>query len=201
MISKEKKKGRGRPKKLDRQRIIELAMIKYWQDGPSSISLNQICHDIHVSKPGIYREFGGEDGLKKAVLEHYKDQVIQKQFKMLKEERPFLETLEALMVWITGEWPSPPGCLYVKMRAATKRLGPSTRHLVESIRKEMRLAYKSWFQRGLDQHEVNPNIGIDLAVYYIETQLTTALHLVEDGEPTEKIRSELRLAFESLLSK
>lgn len=201
MIDKEKKNGRGRPKTLIREHIVELAMIKYWQDGPASISLNQICHDTHVSKPGIYREFGGEDGLKKAVLEHYKDQVIQKQFELLKEVRPFLDTLEALMDWMTTKGPFPSGCLYVKMRSSQNSLGASTNQLVESIRKEMQLAYQSWFERGLSQDEVNPAIDSHLAAYYIETQLNNALNLVEAGEPIETIRSTLRLAFTSLLKK
>ena len=35
----------------------------YWRDGLVEQSLNKMCRNLEVAKPGIYRDFGGEDGL------------------------------------------------------------------------------------------------------------------------------------------
>ena len=44
-------------------------MDSYWRDGVENVSLNELCRRAEVSKPGVYREFGGEEGLLDAVLE------------------------------------------------------------------------------------------------------------------------------------
>ena len=59
---KEQRK-RGRPRKVWNAKIIENAMSIYWRDGLAEQSLNEICWKLEVVKPGIYRDFGGEDGL------------------------------------------------------------------------------------------------------------------------------------------
>jgi len=56
---------RGRPKKLDRNLILHSALMEYWSKGPSNVSINDICKLTGASKPGIYREFKSDDGLKK----------------------------------------------------------------------------------------------------------------------------------------
>ena len=68
---------KGRPKTIDLERIKNVAMINYWSDGPTNVSLNEICFKAKISKPGLYREFGGEDGLMKSVLLLYKNTLIQ----------------------------------------------------------------------------------------------------------------------------
>ena len=46
-------------------------MRHYWRDGVHAF--NEVCRRVSVSKPSIYREFGGEDGLVEAVLIYYRD--------------------------------------------------------------------------------------------------------------------------------
>ena len=60
-------KARGRPRTLQRDHVINVAMESYWVSGPSNVSVNDICKRANVSKPGLYREFGNEDGLQKEV--------------------------------------------------------------------------------------------------------------------------------------
>ncbi|MBT5864543.1 MAG: helix-turn-helix transcriptional regulator, partial [Ilumatobacter sp.] len=55
-------------------------MDAYWREGPDAVSLNEICRRAGVSKPGLYRAFGGEDKLLDAALEHYADVVLAPYF-------------------------------------------------------------------------------------------------------------------------
>ena len=64
-------KKRGRPPTFDREETINLAMDCYWNEGPNGISINELCRRTKTSKPTIYREFGGEDGLLSTVVENY----------------------------------------------------------------------------------------------------------------------------------
>ncbi len=193
-------KTRGRPKSLDRQRTIELAMESYWREGLEACSVNEICRLTQISKPGLYREFGGEDGLMEAVLSHYRERMVVPLLAMLSADRPFAETLRELIDWMTQTHETPSGCLFIKMRSTPKRLGLTTTRLIKAIRSEMQSAYKAWYQRGLERHEVKTAIDPDLAAYFIETQLVTVLNLMAAGEPPEQVRAQALLAFAGLLA-
>lgn len=201
MNEKKHLKKRGRPKTFNRQRTVELAMMKYWQDGFDALSLNEMCTYTEVSKPGLYREFGGEDGFMATVLQHYHDHVMKSYFAMLNEDRPFKETLNRLIEGITTSHDTPQGCLFVKMRTSSKRFGPLTSKSVVKIKETVRFTYKTWYLRALERKEVQTNIDIELAAYFIDIQMMTLLNLIASGEPIELIKNQTRLAFESLLKK
>lgn len=194
-------KKRGRPKTFDRQRTIELAMMKYWQDGFDALSLNEMCTYTEVSKPGLYREFGGEDGFLATVLQHYYDQIMKSYFAMLNEDRPFKETLNRLIESITTSHDTPQGCLFVKMRTSSKRFGPLTTTRIEEMKEALRSSYKKMYLRALDRNEVQTEIDIELAAYFIDIQIMTLLNLMASGEPIERIKNQTLLAFESLINK
>ena len=46
-------------------------METYWKEGIENVSLNEMCRKIGESKPSVYREYGGEEGLQLAALELY----------------------------------------------------------------------------------------------------------------------------------
>ena len=192
-------RGRGRPATFDRDRTIEVAVESYWREGPEGVSLNEICRRACVSKPGLYREFGGEDGLMTAALAYYGTRVVEPMLKMLATERPFREVLRELVDWITTEHDTPAGCLLARMRATPVRLGESTTAAVEALRDQSRAAYEAWYASALARGEVNPAIEPEMAAYFLDTQLTTILSQMAADEPPTRVRAQADLAFRSLL--
>ena len=91
---------KGRPKTIDLERIKNVAMVNYWSDWPTNVSLNEICIKAKISKPGFYREFGGEDGLMHSVLLLYKNTLIKQILNILKLEKPFDETIDLLIEYV-----------------------------------------------------------------------------------------------------
>ena len=63
----------GRPKTLDRALLIDIAINEYWLHGINNVSLSKIANIAKVSRPGIYKEFSDEDGLKYEVITKYTD--------------------------------------------------------------------------------------------------------------------------------
>ena len=45
-----------RPKTLNRDHILAVAMNSYWDEGIDGVSLNEISKKAKVAKPGLYRE-------------------------------------------------------------------------------------------------------------------------------------------------
>ena len=74
-------KPRGRLRHSIALQVLECAKMQYWRKGPAEVSINDICKLTNHSKPGIYIEFGSDDGLKMAALKDYKAPAID----------PFLE--------------------------------------------------------------------------------------------------------------
>jgi AcrR family transcriptional regulator len=58
-------------------------MTAYWQSDPADVSVNAICQMAGISKPSLYREFGSEDGLTRAVLDSYAERVLSDVFAIL----------------------------------------------------------------------------------------------------------------------
>ncbi|MEO0560040.1 MAG: TetR/AcrR family transcriptional regulator [Bacteroidota bacterium] len=190
---------RGRPKTLDSAHTLDVAMLSYWQEQPGALGVNEICRRAGISKPGFYREFGGEDGLMVAVLNHYWERVVRPSLQPLAADRPFSEVLGTVLDWLTQDRETPAGCLFSKMRAAPDRLGSETAARVAVLREEMRRAYQAWFERGLARNEVNAAISPELAGILIDTQLMTVQIQMAVGEPPDQVRSQAQWALSCLL--
>ena len=190
--------SRGRPKTVDRQGAIERAMLNYWTEGPTALSVNEVCRRANISKPALYREFGNEDGLQHAVLAEYRALAIVPLLDLLTAPLAFAEVIELALVTMTSPREVPAGCLFTRMRLAGSRLGPKATAAVQQLERERRVAFVAWYERGLARREANPEIPAALAGEYIDTQITTVLVQMTAGESPPSILAQARLAFSVL---
>jgi len=201
VIGSSEVRRRGRPKTFDRDRMIDVAMDRYWREGTDNVSLNELCRRAEVSKPGVYREFGGEDGLMAAVLEHYADTVLAPTLEQTTQDRPFAEVLTTLVEFMTElDRGMPAGCLLAKMRVLSSRLGPATQARVDTLREDARASYADWVERAKVGGEIAPSIPTTIAAAFIDAQFTALLIQVALGEDPEMLRAQARLTFAGLTS-
>ncbi|WP_418162347.1 TetR/AcrR family transcriptional regulator [Pantoea vagans] len=195
------KPSRGRPKTLDRDHVLDVAMDSYWKEDIGSLSLNEICRRSGVSKPGLYREFSNEDGLMKAVLIRYQEQVLSPVQEMLKSDSPFQEVLENLVSFATSvscNHESPMGCLFVKMREARMQLGEATRAQVDFLEEQGLSTFKEWVERSKANGEFSADMSPEFAATYIDAQLINASSLLAHGEDPQTVKKILLVAFSML---
>ena len=171
----------------------------WWRDGISGSSLNEVCRRVQLSKPALYREFGGQDGLMEAALAHYEEQVIAPVLAATQIDLPFADLVELLVVGMT-QAAGPAGCLFTELRLAQSRLGEATMQRLRAMERHRRQVFEDWYQRALDRGEVDPSIPPALAARYIDTQTATALAQLGVGEPAELVAQQARLAFRTLWS-
>jgi TetR/AcrR family transcriptional regulator, copper-responsive repressor len=191
---------RGRPKTFARDRAIDVAMDAYWREGTEDVPLNEVCRRADVSKPGMYREFGGEDGLMDAALERYAETVLAPFFEQIARDRPFAEVLETLIEFVTKPDPTrPAGCLLAKMRVLSAHLGPITRARVDALGVDARVHYADWVERAYRRGEIAPGVPTDVAAAFIDTQLTLLLVQMAAGAEPDLLRAQARLAFVGLV--
>ncbi|MGB0646125.1 MAG: TetR/AcrR family transcriptional regulator [Bradymonadia bacterium] len=191
-------KSPGRPKEIKPDSIVERATEVFWRDGPHSLSLNEVCRRIATSKPSIYREFGGEDGLMAAALEHYRELMIVPLMHMLQMERPFIELLDEFVVNLTVPRALPPGCLFTEMRMTRQHLGEQSLARLEAIENERLSALVQWYAKAVEREEVNSALTPLEAAHFIDSQFTLLLMHMGNDRDANLVRQEARLAFSIL---
>ncbi len=192
------KRTRGRPKTMSNEKLLTIAMESYWHNDPADVSLNAICQMAGVSKPSVYREFGNEDGLNLATLDHYAELVLARIFNILQNDLPFSEVLQALVAFASNDPQMQTGCLFNKMRAGQHRLGPLTRARVMELDALSQSAFEEFFKTARSRGEWNGQIPIERAATYIKEQLAFAISQRALGLPTKEIRNMMKLAFFAL---
>ena len=192
---------KGRPKTIDLERIKNVAMVNYWSDGPTNVSLNEICFKAKISKPGFYREFGGEDGLMQSVLLLYKNTLIKQILNILKLEKPFDETIDLLIEYVIekrDEEHIKNGCLLAKFRQSRDKFGKKTQEQIDIILKERYLDFELWIKEAKSKGEFNHPLSPKLVANYIISQLDYAVYALANGEKNNNIRHFLTLALSVL---
>ena len=86
---------KGRPKTFNKANADIIAMNVYWKKGMDNVSLNEICRQIGESKPSVYREYGGEEGLKASALNLYLEKRVGILSTLLFGNKGFLENLQS----------------------------------------------------------------------------------------------------------
>ena len=195
------KPPRGRPKTLDRDHVLEMAMNSYWKEGIDGISVNKICKLCNVSKPSLYREFGSEDGLVEAVLLFYVQNVQSKLLQKFDDELSFKDKLDSLISYITAEEKSvnsPKGCLIVKMLETRSYLGEASTKQLDLTQKKKLKIYKGWVKRAKANKEITGTMTSNFVSKYIDFQVNNSLSQIARGQKKSTVKEILKLALSVL---
>jgi len=174
--------------------VLDVAMNAYWHSDPADVSVNAICQMAGISKPSLYREFGSEDGLTRAVLDSYAERVLSAVFAILHGGRGLQATLAALIDFASADPRMETGCLFYKMRAGKHRLGPDTRARVEEIDAAAQAAYAAFLQKARDAGDWPDGLSVDAGAKYLGEQIALAITQRASGEDKARIREMLTLA-------
>lgn len=188
------KPQRGRPRTMRSDRVLDVATNAYWQGDPADVSLNAICKLAGVSKPSLYREFGSEDGLTRAVLHSYAKRVLADIFAILQGGKGLQDTLDALIDFAAADPRMETGCLFYKMRAGKHRLGPDTRALVEDLDAQARAAYEDMLKVSGVAGDLPKDLSVQAAAQYLGEQVALAITQRASGEDPDRVRQLLMLA-------
>ena len=171
----------------------------YWSEGTNGPSLNELCRRASVSKPGLYREFGGEDGLMDAALELYASNVLEPMFDQVDTSAPLNQVLTAMVDMLTdSDRAGPAGCLLAQMHHAPHRLGPLTTARVDALRETTRQSYCELIELAQQRGEVAADMSAKVAAAMIDIQCNALLMRMAAGEDPDLLRAQALLAFRGL---
>ena len=193
------KKTRGRPKKVDRNQILKVAMESYWGEGIQAISINEICRRTNTSKPGLYREFGNEDGLMRAALEQYQIEVLSPLHHHLLSSLTIEDITQKLIAVIKDNVDRPRGCLFVKMKEVQSELGEQTKQALLQCHQRTLSMYRQLAEKLITNQTILSHLSPYLASKYMDVQINNASTLLSRGEDIQDVEAILILSFSALL--
>jgi len=198
LTEKHNRPTRGRPQTLDRDQVLQTALMRYWTDGPKNVSIQDISLEAGASKPGIYREFGSDDGLKKAALEAYSDLVLKPLFDILAYDQGFDQAVNNLIEFTVQDrvvLGLPNGCLHTIMRAQRDDFGPLTQNKIDQLRQEVLEKYTRWIERAKAKGQFKIDMPTDTAALYFDAHNGSVMRMQKEGIENKVIEEILRHAF------
>jgi AcrR family transcriptional regulator len=190
---------RGRPKTLNRQAIIEIAMDNYWQKGLAA-SLNSISEQAGVAKPSLYREFENEDGLTLAALDRYAELSLGQLKTILTGADSFENKIKLIAKHFSEDISHQNGCLFVKMRSERIKVGPKTQNRIKEIDEELFGLFCEFFRHSKENGEWSGKISNKEAARYLNSQFELALTQRARGVSTKEINKVLSMSLSVLIS-
>ena len=188
-------KARGRPKTMNRDEVVLVATMQYWEYGAPEVSINAISNILNVSKPGIYREFGSDDGLKAAALKTYQAMVIDPLLALLKPEQNLNTTLSEIISLLMQDRDAmgiPKSCLFVNMRANRVSLGQETLKVLDQLCEHVLNSFVVWIEDTKATGEFRHDIPSLTAAHQIDALHSGAMRMQKENVPAEEIHEFLR---------
>lgn len=179
---------------MNADKVLDIAMTACWQTDPADVSVNAICQMAGISKPSLYREFGSEDGLMRAILDRYAERVLPSVLEIFQNKGELQATLDALVEFAAEDPSMETGCLYHKMRAGKHRLGPKTLARVEEIEATAATAYATFLHSCTGSDDWPGGLSVEVGAKYLHDQIALALSQRAHSEDPATIREMLNLA-------
>ena len=187
---------KGRPKTFNKAQASKIAMETYWKEGIENVSLNEMCRKIGESKPSVYREYGGEEGLQLAALElYYKDRV-EPVGKILFDAESILVGIKSAFDFLINEHfkdeKMGAACMFNREGMhPSENLSVMCKNFIEKKDKENMSFLKEGLKRALDKEYLNKGINIDTYSVYIFNQLKLIASLSNNKQLSKSTLREM----------
>ena len=181
-----KKNKAGRPVTIDKNSITKKCLDFYLLNGIDNQSFNNVIKYAGVSKGTIYRLYGSEDALQKAVLVEYYNSFIKERLLKFKSKR---ESLKKIIMDVTSGLISNryKVCLYHRSRIEKYKLGKETRSYLSKIETKIEDAYNiiTKYQFSLNNRKYD-EAEISNIISFLLNGITT-LNLLKLNKNSHKI--------------
>lgn len=206
----------GRPKLLDRDNIINIALNQYWIYGIDNVTISSIASLANISRPGIYKEFIDEDGLKYEVLKKYtcmlKEFVIP-QYNSAKDiktiyyhlhstigfntDKKYFEGISQLKSILPKEVD---GCFYENVKLKKHTLDNKTKREVDDFEKFRKNIFLKYLKELQETGQIISSLNIDEIYEFISAQLSLSQSLSLNGMNKEKIKIIINKALSAIVT-
>ena len=197
---------KGRPKTFNKDQASKIAMETYWKEGIENVSLNEMCRKIGESKPSVYREYGGEEGLQLAALELYYKHRVEPVAKILFGAEEILVGIKSAFDFLINDHFKDEkivaACMYNREGMhPSENLSVMCKNFIEKKDKENISFLKEALKRALDKENLKKGINLDVYSVYILNQIKLIASLSSKSQlPKSTLREMVDLIMTPLSS-
>ncbi|MBT4108716.1 MAG: TetR/AcrR family transcriptional regulator [Pelagibacterales bacterium] len=197
---------KGRPKTFNKDQASKIAMETYWKEGIENVSLNEMCRKIGESKPSVYREYGGEEGLQLAALELYYKHRVEPVAKILFGAEEILVGIKSAFDFLINDHFKDEkigaACMYNREGMhPSENLSVMCKNFIENKDKENMSFLKEGLKRALDKEDLKKGINLDAYSVYIFNQIKLIASLSSKSQlPKSTLREMVDLIMTPLSS-
>lgn len=197
---------KGRPKTFNKDQASKIAMETYWKEGIENVSLNEMCRKIGESKPSVYREYGGEEGLQLAALELYYKHRVEPVGKILFGAEEILVGIKSAFDFLINDHFKDEkivaACMYNREGMhPSENLSVMCKNFIEKKDKENISFLKEGLKRALDKENLKKGINLDVYSVYIFNQIKLIASLSSKSQlPKSTLREMVDLIMTPLSS-
>ncbi|MDD2658047.1 MAG: TetR/AcrR family transcriptional regulator [Candidatus Pacebacteria bacterium] len=154
------KRSRGRPRLLDREHALEVALQLFWRYGYEGTSIAELTAAMGITPPSLYAAFGSKDALYRAALDRYEASYGGYAARALTEEPRVRDAVarmfrEAVAVYAAGR--EPLGCM---LAAGAVMCAPEHKDVTADLarrRSAVIAMIKDRFDRAVADEELAPS--------------------------------------------
>lgn len=164
----------GRPRVLESEKALDVALRVFWQKGYEGTSYNDLTEAIGVKKPALYSAFGNKEDLFRKVLERYNDeyQAFMPEALELPTARLVAERILYGSIELNTRFPEHPGCLVINACLAASDGAEPVRRAVIEARLDAEARLRERFQRAKAEADLPDNANPAA----LATLMTALLH-------------------------
>ena len=211
-------KTRGRPKKIDRDAVIRIALSLYWELGVDNVSMSRIAREAETQRVSLYDEFGGEEGLIQECLNLYKERFQMPLLKGIDESADLPSVLKILFCGLIYDgdinWdkltftiaeleheiiPRPTfskGCLYLRTKFADSKLNDSHRDYIHLYDSELERRLALCIETAKDSGKAYGHLDCEKTAEFLNSQMT----LMQSMRPSKTAEEKMLNTYKFIIS-
>ena len=158
-----------RPIEYERDDVLQKAMRLFWRNGYEQTSVRDVLDVTGFNRHSLYEEFGGKDGLFKAVLEHYKENIASQVIKPLMEKDSDLNTIRMIFKSRAEHDQTQLGCMFTNTANSKQCIDEELFDLAKSYNAKVEKALQVCITHAQDKGQVPANKDAKLLARFVAT--------------------------------
>lgn len=151
------KRGRGRPRMLDRQKGIEIAERLFWSRGYENTSTTELTAAMGVTPPSLYAAYGSKENLFKQALDFYAASETAERFRLFAEAPTAFEAVKLYLLdtaQAISDPSKPKGCMISASLVHYSGENAGAAELVATGRRFLRETLQNRFEQAVRDGEI-----------------------------------------------
>lgn len=180
----------------EQERIIEAAREKFFEQGFNKVTVDEIASDLGMSKKTLYKFFPSKEDLVRKVIHFMMRQASAQIESIVKSDKPFVEKMSELLVFIGRMWGRANRQLPIDM----KKYFPDLWKEIEVFRRErilvnMQKVFLQAKQEGVLRDDVNAQLLMLMFLACVEGILNPTTLAEQSFSLTEAFRGIFKILF------